>query len=227
MRKELLEHTFKNKLTHVASALSQLDYIDELFTNKLVVPYEDKIVLGKVYGAQAYLLVWKKLGYMDNIDGIAYIAADTTDFVDYAEHTMGNALGVAAGMAMATDKKVWVNLSDAALQMGNTLEAIQFIGHNCINNVFVTVDYNGGQVTGNVDDILTVEPVIELFRGYGWDVEFDLKNFKRSSKPKVFIMRTKKGQGVRSMEQDIRKWHYKKIETIEELQSLVAELQGT
>lgn len=227
IREELLRYTYKNNLTHVASALSQVDYINELFTKKLVVPYEDKIVIGKVFGAQAYWVVWKKLGYIDQIENKGFVKHEEVPFVDFAEYTLGNGLGVATGIAMTTDKKVWVNISDGALQMGNTLEAIQFIGHNCIKNIMLTVDFNGGQVTGKTDDVLTVEPVIDFFKGYGWDVEFDLTNFKLGDRPKVFIMRTTKGNGIKSIEQDIRKWHYKKIETYEELQSLVAELQAT
>ena len=39
-------------------------------------------------------------------------------------------------MALTKEKLVWVNLTDATLQMGPTLEAIQFIGQNCLKNVF-------------------------------------------------------------------------------------------
>jgi transketolase len=229
IREEILRLSYKNGLTHIASALSQADYIDELFTKNLVVPYRDKIVLGKVFGSQAYLLVWKKLGYINNTDGIGFIKHTDMPFVDFGEHTLGNGLGVAAGIAMACpDKMVWVNISDGALQMGNTLEAIQFIGHNKLKNIMLTVDYNGGQVTGKVDDILTVEPVIGFFKEYGWGVyDSDLTEFGVTDKPKVFIMRNAKGKGVKSIEENIRLWHYKKIDSYEELQSLVQELQGT
>ena len=150
---------------------------------------------------------------------------------------MGNALGVAAGIAMTTDQRIWVNLSDASLQMGNTLEALQFIGHNKMTNVFVTVDYNGAQVTGNVDDILTVDPIRDMCRNYGWLVK-DVEGHDRErlitafdslsvSKSNIVFCHTKKGYGVKTIEQDIKKWHYKKIETLTELQSLVAELRAT
>jgi transketolase len=226
LKEQILRHSYKNGLAHIPSALSQVDYIDQLFSTKLVVPYRDKIVIGKVFGSQSYLLVWKKLGYIDNIEGIKFIKHSDIPFVDFGEYTLGNALGVAAGIAMTTDQLVWVNISDGALQTGNTLEAIQFIGHNKIKNLMVTVDYNGGQVTGKVDDILTVEPVINFFKGYGWGVyDSDLTEFNITDRPKVFIMRNPKGKGVKSMEDHIKKWHYKKIDSYEELQSLVAELE--
>ena len=36
---------------------------------------------------------------------------------------------------MTTERRVWVNLSDAALQMGNILESIQYIGQHNIKNI--------------------------------------------------------------------------------------------
>lgn len=224
MRKELLEYSFEHQLSHIPSALSMLDYVDELFTKKLVTP-EDYIILGKPFGAQTYYLVWRKLGYLSDIEQLSVgVKHDEIDFVDYSEETMGNALGVAAGIALTTDKLVWVNITDGALQMGNTLEAIQFIGHHKLKNILVTVDYNDSQVTGKTSEILTVEPVIELFRNYDWEVNDTLENFRIGATPKVFVMKTKKGSGVPSMEQDTKKWHYRKIQDTNELQSLVAEL---
>jgi transketolase len=226
MKRELLTYSYEQGLSHIPSALSMLDYVDELFTNRLVTP-EDVIVIGKPFGSQAYYLIWRELGYLDNIESLSPgLKHDEIDFVDYSEETIGNALGVASGIALTTDRLIWVNITDATLQMGNTLEAIQFIGAKCQNNILLTVDYNGSQVTGRTDDIITVDPVIQMLSLYGWDVHYDsLDNFKISDKPSAFIINTVKGDGVDTMQRDEKKWHYKKIETLKELQSLVVELQ--
>jgi len=234
-RKRLLEYSFENKLSHIASALSMLDYVDILFS-KGIVSIEDYIVIGKPFGAQAYYLVWQDLQYIKNIEQLSVgVKHDEVSFVDYGEETMGNALGVAIGIAMSTKKQVWVNLSDACLQMGNTLEALQFIGHNQIKNIFVTVDYNNSQVTGNIDSILKIEPIINLCRHYGWwtqvvdghnrdELEKVFVN-KTDALPNIVFCKTIKGKGIKQMEENNKKWHYRKIETLEELQSLVQELQ--
>ena len=235
--KELLEYSYKQQLTHIPSALSMLDYVDFLFTNEIVTQ-DDFIVIGKPFGAQAYYLIWKRLGWLDKIEQLGVgVKHDEIEFVDYGEETMGNALGVATGIALANpDKRVWVNITDATLQMGNTLEAIQFIGHNQIKNIFLTIDYNDKQVTGNTTDVLSVDPIIEMFKGYYWKGKLiDGHNQNEMSKvfyklsdeqPNVVVCKTKKGNGVKSFLQEPKKWHYKKIETEEELQSLVQELQG-
>ena len=235
--KQLLEYSYHNRLSHIASALSMLDYIDVLFTEGYV-SFDDGIVIGKPFGAQAYYLVWRELGMLDNIEQLSVgVKHDEILFVDYSEETMGNALGVATGIAMASGHRIWVNISDAALQMGNTLEALQFIGHNRIENIFVTVDYNNSQVTGNVNDILAVEPIVQLCQSYGWHVQktngHDRDSIRAacqnlsSTQPNIVFFETQKGHGVSSMEQDIKKWHYRKIETLEELQSLVVGLADT
>jgi len=158
----MIRYSYDNGLSHIPSALSMYGYLKKLFYNRLVTP-EDHIVIGKPFGAQAYYLVWRNMGYLDNIELLSSgVKHDEIDFVDYSEETMGNALGVGAGIGMASDKMVWINISDASLQMGNTLEAIQYIGHNQLNNIALTIDYNGSQVTGNTNDILSVDPIIEI-----------------------------------------------------------------
>jgi len=227
MKKKILEYSYKHGLSHIPSALSMVDYLQELWYNRLVTT-EDHIVIGKPFGAQAYYLIWRELGLIDNIEELSMgLKHDEIDFVDYSEETIGNALGVAIGMAMASDKLVWVNITDATLQMGNTLEAIQFIGHHRLHNIMLTIDYNDSQVVGKTSDVISVEPVIEFFRGYGWQAENDLKYFGIGTYPKVFIMNTTKGDGVQTMIDNNKLWHYKKIETSKELQSLVAELPDT
>lgn len=237
MKRQLLEYSYQNGLSHIASAMSMLDYVDVLFTEKFVTP-NDAIVIGKPFGAQAYYLIWQKLGYLNNIEQLSVgVKHDEISFVDYGEETMGNALGIAIGIAMTTDRRVWVNISDAALQMGNTLEAIQFIGHHNIKNIFLTIDYNNAQVTGSISDVLKVKPAIQFFKEYSWFVQevdghdktkiLTAYNNAVDTVPNVYIFHTQKGHGVKSIEQDIKKWHYRKIETQAELQLLVQELQVT
>jgi transketolase len=225
LKSKLLEYSYQKKLGHIPSALSMFDYVHDLFVNKKVTP-DDKIIIGKPFGAQTYYIIWQALGYLDDIDNLSIaVKHDEIPFVDFSEETIGDSLGVATGVAMTTDRKVWVNLTDATLQMGATLEAIQFIGHHQLANIMVTVDYNNAQVTGKTGDILGVDPVISFFHNYGWDVKYAIDDFEIGTKPTVYILHTSKGNGVKSMENDIKKWHYKKIESEEELQSLKAELK--
>lgn len=227
MKKKLLQYSYKHNLAHIPSALSMFDYVWELFSKNHVTK-ATKIVIGKPFGAQTYYLIWKELGLLDDIDNLSVgLKHDEIPFVDYSEETMGNALGVGAGIAMATSEMVWINITDAALQMGNTLEAIQFIGQRQLKNIALTVDYNNSQVLGDTKNIIDVDPIKQMFSDYNWHVEYDLKNFGMNEKPRVYIINTVKGDGIPSMMKDTKLWHYKKIETLTELQLLVEELQDT
>lgn len=227
LKNKLLQYSYEKGLSHIPSALSMLDYVDVLFSHGHVT-IEDKIVIGKPFGSQAYYLVWG----IEDRDLSVGVKHDEIEFVDYGEETMGNALGVAAGMAIANpNSRIWVNISDGALQMGNTLEAIQFIGSRTLPNILLTVDYNQVQVTGHTYDIINTNPVIQLMYEQGWDViqvdghDHDKLNdaFNHVSwiRPTVVICHTKKGNGVQEMEDDPFKWHYRKIADENELTSLL------
>jgi transketolase N-terminal domain/subunit len=206
--KQLIEYSYANNLSHIPSALSMLSYLEELFEKKLVTK-EDFIVIGKPFGSQAYYLLWEKYWGL-KIEGLsAGVKHDEIDFVDYSEETIGNALGVGCGIAMTTDKLVWVNITDATLQMGNTLEAIQFIGQMQLKNIALTIDYNNSQVLGSTSDIIDVDPVIQMFKAYNWHVEHDLSNFGMTVRPRVYVLKTTKGDGIPVMEDNIKEWHYK------------------
>lgn len=222
---DVMLYSYNNKLTHVPSALSMLTYLDVLFTNNYIVPYRDRIVLGKPFGSQAYYILWQKLGYLKNIDNLSVgVKHGEIDFVDYGEETMGNALGVAIGIAIANPlQRVWVNITDATLQMGSTLEALQYIGHNQISNIIVTVDYNNMQVTGETDQVLTVNPLINMCDEYRWCVRViaghDREAIQESwiddlDRPKIFFYKTIKGHGVDYMVNSPVEWHYKPIQVL-------------
>lgn len=219
MIKELLKYSFENNLAHIPSALSMLDYISVVFN---YIKKSDNIIIGKPFGAQTYYLVWKQLGWLKDIQNLHMgVKHDEIEFVLYSEETIGNALGVAAGVALVTDKKTYVNLSDASLQMGNTLEAIQFIGQHNLD-VLVTVDYNGSQVTGNTKDIIDVTAVIEFFKnnsfktfitdGHDKDkIHAVLKEVIDFKEPTVIFFKTKKGYPFKEMMDNIKQWHYRKL----------------
>lgn len=234
MIEELLRYSYEHQLSHIPSALSMIDYLDVL-TSKLT-PHVDRIVIGKPFGSQAYYLVWKKYQWIDTIENLSIgVKHDELPFVDFSEETIGNALGVAAGIAMTTNDRVWVNITDASLQMGNVLEAIQFIGQRQLPNILVTVDNNNAQVTGKTSDIICTTPIIELARLYGWQVIQSSGHDKTAitkaidsaseSVPTIIFFNTTKGHGVPAMIQHTKSWHYRTITNQDELDNLISSAQ--
>ena len=251
IRKEILQYSYAHDLGHIPSAFSCVDYLQSVF---LHVHEQDYILIGKPFGAQALYIVWKRKGWLRDIDSLSLgVKHDEIPFVHYSEETIGNALGVAGGVALSIrmdskdakgsvspdssvspetsrgvppkdqpcSRRVYVNISDAAFQMGNTLEAIQFIAHHQLR-VFCTVDYNNAQVLGTCKDILNVEPVIAFAKLCGWEVMVVQGHNKQHLdqamaqayaclKPCMVICCTVKGAGINSF-MDIKTWHYRKLD---------------
>ena len=79
------------------------------------------------------------------------------------------------------------------------------------------VDCNGVQINVWVNDVMTIEPLADKWRAFGWcvvevnghnmrDVLTALHTAKTMRHPTVILMRTVKGRGVSFMEDDSR-WH--------------------
>jgi transketolase N-terminal domain/subunit len=146
---------------------------------------------------------------------------DVYNFVNYSSDVLGNALGVAIGLSY-NNKKTWCNISDANLQTGSTMEALDFIGLNKLD-ILLSIDFNDIQLTRNIPrDIISYK---NIFESFGWEVKIintknkipNLKSFINKSNPRIILFNTIKGYGVKEMELDPTKWHYKIIEDINEI----------
>ena len=92
--------------------------------------------------------------------------------------------------------------------------------HDGLDNLTIFVDWNGLQIDGKNEDVITVTPIDEKFASFGWDVTvIDGHDFeeiaaavekakKTEGKPQAIIAKTVKGKGVSFME-DQAGWHGK------------------
>ena len=217
--KKVIKYSIKHNLKHIPSALSQYSYL------KHILPKIKnwKIVIGKPFGAQAYYCIWENIFNLP--DNLSYgIKHEELDFVEFGEETLGNALGIASGISLSQDKPVYCNISDGALEMGATLEAIQFIGKKQ-QKILLTIDCNEYQLTGRIKDIigLNINKIENMFQLYNWETKIintskiDNINIPKINKPTVFICKTKKGQGIKEMEEDPITWHYKELKDLNEI----------
>ena len=127
MENDILKLSYENDLSHIPSALSMLNYLDRLYYNKILSKH-NHTVIGKPHGAQSYFYIWKKYGLIDNYNNISTsLKNNDVNFLDFSIDILGDALGIGSGISHVSDKLVWVNIGDGVLQMGNTLEAIQYI----------------------------------------------------------------------------------------------------
>ena len=131
--------------------------------------------------------------------------------------SLGQALSVAAGVCLSAKRyekshRSYVILGDGELQEGQTWEAAMFAASNKLNNLCLIIDLNELQVEGHTSKVITMEPIDEKFRSFGWhtlkanghsfeELEESFRSARNeSTKPTVIIVRTLVGKGVSFLE---------------------------
>lgn len=145
--------------------------------------------------------------------------------VRIATGSLGQGMSVAIGAALAkklnNDQSVVYTLhGDGELQEGQNWEAIMFAPNHHVDNLIVTVDWNGQQIDGPTYKVNDLGNIREKFEAFGWqtlemngndmdEVVHTLEEAKSlvgKGKPIAIIMRTIMGKGVEFMEND-HNWH--------------------
>ena len=146
--------------------------------------------------------------------------------VRIASGSLGQGVSVALGMATAKrlnydDRLVYALTGDGELQEGQVWEAFMYAAHNRIDNIIVTVDWNGQQIDGSNDQVLSLGNLPAKFEAFGWEVVHcangndmqtvvtALRKAKAATgkgKPVVMLMKTEMGAGVDFM-MGTHKWH--------------------
>lgn len=142
-----------------------------------------------------------------------------------ASGSLGQGLSVAIGTALAKklngdDKLVYVLTGDGELQEGQIWEAALFAPHHKVDNIIVTVDWNGQQIDGPNDKVISLGDLPAKWKSFGWEVlhmdgnnmediitTMDIAKSKTGQGiPIVILMKTEMGQGVDFM-MGTHKWH--------------------
>jgi transketolase len=145
--------------------------------------------------------------------------------VRMASGSLGQGLSCAIGTAQAKKLNndngiVFCLHGDGELQEGQIWEAAMYAAANKVDNVIATVDFNGRQIDGDVENVLSLGNLKLKWQAFGWEVlEMDghdmgdltstLKKAKEmtgNGKPIIILMKTEMGQGVDYM-MGSHKWH--------------------
>ena len=146
--------------------------------------------------------------------------------VRIASGSLGQGMSVAIGAALAKklnkDSSIIYSLhGDGELQEGQIWEAAMYAAANKVDNYIATIDYNGRQIDGDVEHVLSLGNLKAKWEAFGWHVietekGNDLvsvieglnlaKTFIGKGKPIIIIMKTEMGAGVDYM-MGTHKWH--------------------
>jgi transketolase len=145
--------------------------------------------------------------------------------VRVASGSLGQGLSVSIGAALAKkinkDKRlVYVLMGDGEQQEGQVWEAAMFAAHQKVDNLIATIDYNGQQIDGPTDKVMSLGNLKAKYTSFGWDVLTcngndlgklietlnEAKARTGQGKPVAILMKTVMGKGVDYME-GTHKWH--------------------
>ncbi|WP_428223283.1 transketolase [Flavobacterium sp.] len=95
--------------------------------------------------------------------------------VRMASGSLGQGLSVAIGAAQAKklnndNHLVYTLCGDGELQEGQNWEAIMYASAKKVDNLIATIDYNGQQIDGSTDDVLSLGNLKAKFEAFDWQV---------------------------------------------------------
>ncbi|WP_312323201.1 transketolase [Soonwooa sp.] len=160
-----------------------------------------------------------------------------------ASGSLGQGLSVALGAAQAKkldgDKSIVYSLhGDGELQEGQIWEALMYGAAKKVDNIIATIDYNGRQIDGDTDDVLSLGDLHAKLEAFGWlvleekngnDLEAVIailekaKSETGNGKPVAILLHTEMGQGIDYM-MGSHAWHGK-APNDEQLTSALQQLQ--
>ncbi|MDO8488291.1 MAG: transketolase [bacterium] len=168
--------------------------------------------------------------------------------VETTSGPLGSGLAQASGYAYAARMdgkkfRVYAFCSDGEHDAGNHWEAAMFAGKYKLANLTALVDRNNIQIDGFTEDVMPIEPLVEKYKAFRWNVlEIDGHNIRQivdavdeakavHDRPTVIIAHTIPGKGVDFME-NLPEWHGKPpnigetIEALAELRTLAGKIQS-
>jgi len=241
IRKHALRMTSRGGSSHIAAVLSMADVVAVLYANVLRVDPErprwsdrDRFILSKGHAGAGIYAALAESGffpvekldthYQNGSDLSGHVSHKGVPGVEFSTGSLGHGLPVGTGMAYAAhldskQHRVFVLLSDGECDEGSNWEAILFAAHFKLRNLVAIVDYNKIQSLGTVAETLALEPFVDKWTSFGWEVrEADghdhgalrsaLSAPSSSGRPVCVMAHTTKGKGVSFMENTVL-WHYR------------------
>lgn len=137
--------------------------------------------------------------------------------VEMTTGSLGQGLSTTVGMALAakmdgSSRRIFAMIGDGESQEGQIWEASMAAAHYKLDNLTVVLDFNELQIDGPNAKIMGVQPVVDKWLAFGWNViEIDGHEITQilaalspdatvAGKPTMIVAHTIKGKGVSFME---------------------------
>ncbi|RYZ98366.1 MAG: transketolase [Proteobacteria bacterium] len=198
----------------------------------------DRFILSKGHGVPALYAAMAMSGYFstDKLLTLREYGSPLQGHPDRARlpgieastGSLGQGLSIAQGKALGmrldgVDSMVYCIMGDGEIQEGQVWEAALSIPMHKLDHVCAIIDWNKGQIDGQVKDVMNIEPIADKFEAFGWNViscdghdvsaivnavEKAKANAKaKTGKPTMIVADTLKGKGVKLFEEGKNAWH--------------------
>jgi len=246
IRVDIIKMLYLCQSGHPGSSLSCVEILMALYyqaanvnaTNPTM-ENRDRIVLSKGHACPAQYAILADKGYFPREDLWRLRQIDShlqghpdmkkTPGIDVSSGSLGQGASIAVGLALAAkhkkaDYKVYVIIGDGEVQEGIVWEAAMAAAHYKLDNLAVLLDYNGLQIDGSNDQVMSIGDIMAKYRAFGFecikvdghdiDAITEAINIPVAGKPKFICCETIKGKGVSFMENHFE-WHGRVINTNE------------
>lgn len=234
VRRHIIEMIYAAGSGHPGGSLSAADVMVALYFK--VMEHDpndpkwvdrDRFLLSKGHAAPALYACLAECGYFPREDLMTLRKIGShlqghpdmrkTPGIEASTGSEGQGLSMGIGMALAAklDRKkyhIYVMLGDGELNCGQIWEAAMCASTFKCDNLIAVVDRNKLQLDGPTEKIISLEPLGDKWKAFGWNViEVEGHNFRdiltafskakeKKGQPTVIIAHTVKGKGVSFME---------------------------
>lgn len=243
VRRDILRMVHAVNSGHPGGSLGCVEFFVTLYKRVLKVDdnsdSNDMFILSNGHISPVYYSTLARSGYfkVEELDSFRKIDSrlqghptnhDNLPGINISSGSLGQGVSVGLGIALSKklnndDSLVYVLTGDGELQEGQNWEAFMFAAAKKVDNIIVTVDYNGQQIDGSTKDVLDIGDLKSKFESFGWKV-LELENGNsldevystlslakensKKGKPIVILMKTVMGNGVDFM-MHTHEWHGK------------------
>jgi transketolase len=233
LRRDIVDSIYAAGSGHPGGSLSELEILIALYFRMMRHdpadpgwPDRDRLVLSKGHASPGLYSVLARAGYIPREELSTFRKLNSrlqghahpmTPGVEMNSGSLGMGLSFALGCALAArldgkDYLVYALLGDGECDEGEVWEAAMAASHHKATNLIAFVDRNRIQNDRFTDEVMTLEPLAQKWRSFGWRVYetegHDLpgllntigKARQRRIRPTVIIAKTIKGKGVSFME---------------------------
>jgi transketolase len=237
LRLDVLEMTRLAGSGHPSSSFSPVEIVTTLYFGGVLRyrpdepwwPERDRFIMSKGHAAPLLYAALARAGYFERdllwklrqIDSPVqgHPIQGMLPGVEATTGSLGQGLSLGVGHILGSrlsgmDYRVYVLLGDGECEAGQIWEAAMAAAHFKTDRLHAILDYNKYQETGPISREMALEPLVDKWRSFGWQVaEVDghdlaavldqLQSLQQvQGQPSLLIAHTIKGKGVSFVEQD-------------------------